>query len=150
MNSKRFFLGVAALSVLVKFDGQAQNMASLEKLQPVPFTAVKITDSFWSARQETNRIASIPVSLDNLEKEVALATTNDVIRASQTRPYYTTGRIVYLVMHQDVSKFRYHNPQNTCQNEWGYFFPKGTKLCNRRPVVSFGPPDYYTVAIYPK
>jgi len=68
MNSKIFFLGAAALSVLVKFDGQAQDMASLEQLQPVPFTAVKITDSFWSARQETNRIASIPVSLDNLEK----------------------------------------------------------------------------------
>ena len=43
--------------------------------------------------------------------------------ASQTRPYYTTGRIVYLVTHQDVSKYRYHHPQNTCQNEWGYFFP---------------------------
>jgi hypothetical protein len=70
--------------------------------------------------------------------------------ASQTRPYYSTGRIVYLVTQQDVSKYRYHNPQNTCQNEWGYFFPKGTKLCNRRPVISFGPPDYYTVAIYPK
>ncbi len=42
--------------------------APLVKLQPVPFTAVKINDTFWSARQETNRLVSIPVSLDNLEK----------------------------------------------------------------------------------
>jgi DUF1680 family protein len=38
------------------------------KLQEVPFTQVRITDAFWLPRQETNRIASIPVNLDNLEK----------------------------------------------------------------------------------
>ena len=70
--------------------------------------------------------------------------------ANQTIPYHTTGRILYLVTHEDVSKYRYHYPQNTCRNEWGYFFPPGTKLCSRHPAVSFGPPDYYTVAIYPK
>jgi len=40
----------------------------LLKLRAVPFTAVKITDRFWSARQETNRIASIPINFENLEK----------------------------------------------------------------------------------
>jgi uncharacterized protein len=40
----------------------------LLKLKAVPFTDVKITDSFWAPRQETNRLASIPVNLDNLEK----------------------------------------------------------------------------------
>ena len=40
----------------------------LVKLRAVPFTEVKITDAFWSPRQETNRIASIPVNLENLEK----------------------------------------------------------------------------------
>jgi DUF1680 family protein len=40
----------------------------LLKLRAVPFTDVKITDSFWAPRQETNRIASIPVNLENLEK----------------------------------------------------------------------------------
>ena len=49
-------------------DTEKTVLAPLVKLQPVPFTAVKISDAFWSARQETNRIASIPVSLDNLEK----------------------------------------------------------------------------------
>ncbi len=42
--------------------------APLAKLGAVPFTDVKITDAFWLPRQETNRIASIPVNLDNLEK----------------------------------------------------------------------------------
>jgi hypothetical protein len=42
--------------------------APLFKLRAVPFTDVKITDSFWAPRQETNRVASIPVNLDNLEK----------------------------------------------------------------------------------
>jgi hypothetical protein len=68
MNFKIFFLSVAVLFFLANFDGQAEDMASPKRLQSVPFTAVKISDSFWSARQETNRVASIPVSLDNLEK----------------------------------------------------------------------------------
>lgn len=42
--------------------------APLAKLRAVPFTDVKIADAFWLPRQETNRIASIPVNLDNLEK----------------------------------------------------------------------------------
>ena len=50
------------------FGAKAENILPLAKLQPVPFTAVTIQDSFWSPRQETNRVASIPVSLDNLEK----------------------------------------------------------------------------------
>jgi DUF1680 family protein len=40
----------------------------LLKLRAVPFTDVKITDRFWAPRQETNRIASIPINFENLEK----------------------------------------------------------------------------------
>jgi DUF1680 family protein len=40
----------------------------LLNLRPVPFTQVQIRDSFWSPRQETNRLASIPVNLAMLEK----------------------------------------------------------------------------------
>src|ERR1035441_1775012 len=40
----------------------------LLKLQPVPFTDVKIQDSFWAPRRETNRVASIPFSLRKLEE----------------------------------------------------------------------------------
>lgn len=46
--------------------GAAQG--TLAKLRAVPFTDVNITDAFWSPRQETNRVASIPVNLENLEK----------------------------------------------------------------------------------
>jgi capsular exopolysaccharide synthesis family protein len=38
------------------------------------------------------RVLSLSNSLDNLEREVALATTNDVIRAGQTRPYFEAKR----------------------------------------------------------
>jgi uncharacterized protein len=41
---------------------------SLLKLRPVPFTDVKIQDSFWAPRRETNRLASIPFSLEKLEE----------------------------------------------------------------------------------
>ena len=33
-----------------------------------PFTNLQIEDTFWTPRQETNRVASIPANLDNLEK----------------------------------------------------------------------------------
>src|SRR5947209_7699958 len=38
------------------------------KLRQVPFPEVTIADSFWAPRRETNRVASIPVNLANLEK----------------------------------------------------------------------------------
>src|ERR1039457_3575001 len=40
----------------------------LLKLRPVPFKDVKIEDSFWAPRRETNRVASIPFSLQQLEE----------------------------------------------------------------------------------
>ncbi len=40
----------------------------LLKLRPVPFRDVKIEDSFWAPRRETNRVASIPFSLQKLEE----------------------------------------------------------------------------------
>ena len=40
----------------------------LLKLQPVPFRDVTIQDSFWAPRRETNRVASIPFSLQKLEE----------------------------------------------------------------------------------
>ncbi|HSV73661.1 MAG TPA: beta-L-arabinofuranosidase domain-containing protein [Chthonomonadales bacterium] len=38
------------------------------KLEPVPFTQVRIADVFWAPRQETNRTVSIPHSLAMLER----------------------------------------------------------------------------------
>src|ERR1035441_823455 len=40
----------------------------LLKLRPVPFKDVNIEDSFWAPRRETNRVASIPFSLQKLEE----------------------------------------------------------------------------------
>jgi DUF1680 family protein len=40
----------------------------LFKLRPVPFTDVTIQDCFWAPRRETNRVASIPFSLQKLEE----------------------------------------------------------------------------------
>jgi DUF1680 family protein len=40
----------------------------LLKLRPVPFKDVTIQDSFWAPRRETNRVASIPFSLQKLEE----------------------------------------------------------------------------------
>jgi len=41
---------------------------ALLKLRAVPLTDVKIADAFWLPRQETNRLVSIPINFENLEK----------------------------------------------------------------------------------
>lgn len=42
--------------------------APLLNLRAVPFTDVRIHDSFWGPRQETNRLVTIPINFQNLEK----------------------------------------------------------------------------------
>ena len=42
--------------------------APLLKLRAVPFTDVTIQDAFWAPRRETNRVSSIPFSLQKLEE----------------------------------------------------------------------------------
>jgi uncharacterized protein len=42
--------------------------APLARVRGIPFTDVEIRDSFWAPRRETNRLASIPANLENLEK----------------------------------------------------------------------------------
>jgi hypothetical protein len=69
--------------------------------------------------------------------------------AVQTKPYYYAGRVFYLNP-EDASKYRFYFSQRTCRNEWGYFFPPGTKLCSKRPAVVFGDPKAYTEVIYQK
>jgi DUF1680 family protein len=59
-------VGAVALTLVGVRSPAAES--SLLKLRAVPFTDVKITDSFWSPRQETNRVASIPINFENLEK----------------------------------------------------------------------------------
>jgi capsular exopolysaccharide synthesis family protein len=47
------------------------------------------------------RVMSLSNSLANLEREVALATTNDVVRANETRPYFEAKRTL-----EEIKRFR--------------------------------------------
>ncbi len=60
-------LALAALAPLVS--GAANHTpADFVRLKPVPFTEVKIADDFWAPRCETNRLYTIPINFENLEK----------------------------------------------------------------------------------
>jgi DUF1680 family protein len=48
--------------------GQTPTPARDYPVQPVPFTAVKLTDSFWAPRIEVNRTATIPVAFEQCER----------------------------------------------------------------------------------
>lgn len=37
-------------------------------IRPVPFTAVRVTDGFWKAKQETNRTVTVPFALEQCEE----------------------------------------------------------------------------------
>jgi len=48
---------------------------------------------------------------------------------------------------QDVSIYRFHNPQLTYKNEWGYFFPPHTRPVRNNGAVYFvSPQGYYSQA----
>ena len=72
-----------------------------------------------------------------------------VYHATQTKPYYYTGRVLY-ISQDNVAKYRFYFPEKTCRNDWGYFFAPGTKLCPRRPAIIFGWPKAFTEVIYLK
>src|SRR5688572_6362559 len=48
--------------------GQTPTPARDYPVQPVPFTAVKLTDQFWAPRIEVNRTATIPVAFEQCER----------------------------------------------------------------------------------
>ena len=59
-------LSLAVLSIPLTVSMFAASGPPLLKLRAVPFTDVRITDSFWAPRMDINRTVSIPVNLDNL------------------------------------------------------------------------------------
>jgi len=67
INRQWFKLAAAGVLTWVSAPGAADEPPLL-KLRAIPFTDIKITDRFWAPRQETNRIASIPINFENLEK----------------------------------------------------------------------------------
>ncbi len=58
---------------------------------------------------------------------------------SQTKPYYPTGRALFAGQ-EDVSRYRFYYRHRTSLNQWGYFFPEGTKLYSHVPMLSYGTP----------
>jgi len=64
--------------------------------------------------------------------------------AVQTKPYYYTGRILYLDQNENISKYRHYYSYRVGQNQWGYFFAPGTKLVNAKPYPIFAAPRYFT------
>ena len=66
MKSLRVALGVGTL-MLLSLALQAQKRPRLSG-QPVPFTAVRLTDVFWAPRIETNRKVTIPAAFQKCEE----------------------------------------------------------------------------------
>ncbi len=64
---------VILTALLACFSGAGEKKGSLQSsadypIQPVPFTSVKVTDSFWSGKIKTNRTVTIPASFRKCEE----------------------------------------------------------------------------------
>ncbi len=61
---------LAGLAVpLLQAGGQSRPAATRDyPFQPVPFTAVTLTDDFWAPRIEINRTATVPVAFEQCER----------------------------------------------------------------------------------
>jgi uncharacterized protein len=71
MNSRliAISLPVVAVSALALAAQNVPPAATRDyPVQPVPFTAVKLTDQFWAPRIEVNRTATIPVAFEQCER----------------------------------------------------------------------------------
>ncbi len=64
--------------------------ASDYSVQPVPFTAVRVTGGFWSARQEVNRTVTVPYALRQCEESGRLKNFD---LAAETRRRRAAGEI---------------------------------------------------------
>jgi hypothetical protein len=67
-NTSRTAASALLASALLSGPLAVASEQPLLKLRPVPFKNVVIQDSFWAPRRETNRVASIPFSLQKLEE----------------------------------------------------------------------------------
>jgi len=60
-------------------------------IQPVPFTAVRLTGGFWQARQETNRTVTVPFALRQCEESNRLANFDLAAETLRRRAAGETG-----------------------------------------------------------
>src|SRR5690349_10576308 len=84
MKLLRWFL-MLATAALVDVAGQTRYQALAQAqhdypVQPVPFTAVKLTDVFWAPRIETNRRVTIPAAFQKCDESGRM---NNFERAAQ-------------------------------------------------------------------
>jgi hypothetical protein len=56
-------LHLSILSVVIA----AADAPALPPIEPIPFTAVRITDAFWAPRIETNRAKTLPHNIKTCE-----------------------------------------------------------------------------------
>lgn len=63
---KRIILSIALLSFLPKAD--AQHNSGGYPISPVPFTSVKVTDTFWGQRLKASREVTIPLAFSKCEE----------------------------------------------------------------------------------
>jgi uncharacterized protein len=60
---KRLVLFIVVVSIALRLSAQQRDYP----IKPVPFTAVKFTDSFWLPRIKTNHNVTIPASFERCE-----------------------------------------------------------------------------------
>lgn len=86
---KRFYFSSSML-IFFFFQGFAQQKNSFYPINPVRFTEVKITDSFWKERMETNREVTIPIAFQRSEESGRIK--NFRVAAGLEKGTYNTGR----------------------------------------------------------
>jgi len=62
---KKTVVGIKVMLIVMVFRGEAQTDYPVK---PVPFTRVKINDTFWLQRMETNRTVTIPIAFKQCEE----------------------------------------------------------------------------------
>jgi DUF1680 family protein len=93
--TSRIVTPLAARSAL-----SAPTVAKDYPVQPVPFTAVRVTGGFWQARQEINRTVTVPFALQQCEETGRLRNFD---LAAETRRRRAAGEAVF--QHQPVTLY---------------------------------------------
>ncbi len=87
---KKIILSIALLSFLSKAD--AQHNSGGYPISPVPFTSVKVTDTFWGQRLETSRRVTIPLAFSKCEET---GRYENFVKAANPSPDYKVGGLSF-------------------------------------------------------
>ncbi len=98
--SRTLALALAAIALESVTTSGRQTRASAYPITAVPFSAVRLSDEFWTARLETNRTVTIPFGFRKSEEEGRLrnfdhaaghTTGRDAVSQSSTRGCHLTS-----------------------------------------------------------